>query len=356
MQSEGMNAIDVTFRTEISIENKSTEQLTAEVNVRYRQAEQLAGMSAMMLADAGRRLIEIKARIPHGQFETWCADNLEFSKSKAEKMMKLAERVADENSLFSKTETFTDIGISRVWALLAAPEEVAAEVIETNDVESMTVRELKAELARVKEEKEAAERKAEMIDHNNDDIRKELASMQRKLSETVSEKEFAEMQAAAQAQKEDLTKELSEAKAEAADIQAKLDKAKEDLKKAKQKLKDSEAAKDEEVRKGIEEAKADIEKKAKEEGAADAAAALAKNAEDIEILEAQIEQLEADKAKLSNTSLREFKFYVDQLQDIYFNICDIITEENQRDETTGAKMQAALQKIVEGWRKGSESE
>ena len=145
MQGEGMNAIDVTFRTEISIENKSTEQLTAEVNVRYRQAEQLAGMSAMMLADAGRRLIEIKARIPHGQFETWCADNLEFSKSKAEKMMKLAERVADENSLFSKTETFTDIGISRVWALLAAPEEVAAEVIETNDVESMTVRELKAE-------------------------------------------------------------------------------------------------------------------------------------------------------------------------------------------------------------------
>ena len=257
-----MNAIDVTFRTEISIENKSTEQLTAEVNVRYRQAEQLAGMSAMMLADAGRRLIEIKARIPHGQFETWCADNLEFSKSKAEKMMKLAERVADENSLFSKTETFTDIGISRVWALLAAPEEVAAEVIETNDVESMTVRELKAELARVKEEKEAAERKAEMIDHNNDDIRKELASMQRKLSETVSEEEFAEMQAAAQAQKEDLTKELSEAKAEAADIQAKLDKAKEDLKKQKAKQKDLEAARDEEVKKAIEGKTAEIEEQA----------------------------------------------------------------------------------------------
>ena len=345
-----MNAIDVTFRTEISIENKSTEQLTAEVNVRYRQAEQLAGMSAMMLADAGRRLIEIKARIPHGQFETWCADNLEFSKSKAEKMMKLAERVADENSLFSKTETFTDIGISRVWALLAAPEEVAAEVIETNDVESMTVRELKAELARVKEEKEAAERKAEMSDRSNDDIRKELASMQRKLSETVSEKEFAEMQAAAQAQKEDLTKELSEAKAEAADIQAKLDKAKEDLKKQKAKQKDLEAARDEEVKKAIEGKTAEIEEQAAARAREASQELLDRTQRQVGDLQEYIEKLEAEKAKLSNTSLMEFKVYVDQLQDIYFKICDIITEENQRDEATGAKMQTALQKRVEGWR------
>lgn len=350
MQGEGMNAIDVTFRTEISIENKSTEQLTAEVNVRYRQAEQLAGMSAMMLADAGRRLIEIKARIPHGQFETWCADNLEFSKSKAEKMMKLAERVADENSLFSKTETFTDIGISRVWALLAAPEEVAAEVIETNDVESMTVRELKTELARVKEEKEAAERKAEMIDHNNDDIRKELASMQRKLSETVSEKEFEEMQAAAQAQKEDLTKELSEAKAEAADIQAKLDKAKEDLKKQKAKQKELEAARDEEVKKAIEGKTAEIEEQAAARARETSQELLDRTQRQVGDLQEYIEKLEAEKAKLSNTSLMEFKVYVDQLQDIYFKICDIITEENQRDEATGAKMQTALQKIVGGWR------
>ena len=345
-----MNAINVTFQTEISIENKSTEQLTAEVNVRYHQAEGLASMSAMMLADAGRRLIEIKGRIPHGQFETWCADNLEFSKSKAEKMMKLAERVADENSLFSKTETFTDIGISRVWALLAAPEEVAAEVIETNDVESMTVRELKAELARVKDEKEAAERKAEMIDHNNDDIRKELASMQRKLSETVSEQEFAEMQAAAQAQKEDLTKELSEAKAEAADIQAKLDKAKEDLKKQKAKQKELEAARDEEVKKAIEGKTAEIEEQAAARARETSQELLDRTQRQVGDLQEYIEKLEAEKAKLSNTSLMEFKVYVDQLQDIYFKICDIITEENQRDEATGAKMQTALQKIVEGWR------
>lgn len=350
MQGESMNAIDVTFQTEISIENKSTEQLAAEVNVRYHQAEGLASMSAMMLADAGRRLIEIKGRIPHGQFESWCADNLEFSKSKAEKMMKLAERVADENSLFSKTETFTDIGISRVWALLAAPEEVAAEVIETNDVESMTVRELKAELARVKEEKEAAERKAEMIDHNNDDIRKELASMQRKLSETVSEEEFAQMQEDYERRVKALGEELNQVEDDKAGVQAKLDKAKEDLKKQKAKQKELEAARDEEVKKAIEGKTAEIEEQAAARAREASQELLDRTQRQVGDLQEYIEKLEAEKAKLSNTSLMEFKVYVDQLQDIYFKINDMIAEQNERDPELGLKMQNVLQKLIEGWR------
>ena len=350
MQGEGMNAIDVAFQTEISIENKSTEQLTAEANTFYRQAEQLAGMSAMMLAETGRRLAEVKNRIPHGEFKKWCEENLEFSYRKAARTMQLAEKMDDENSPFSKVPTLATIGISRVWALLAAPEEVAAEVVENNDVESMKVRELQDELAKVKAEKEAAEHKAEMSDRSNDDIRKELASMQRKLSETVSEEEFAEMQAAAQAQKEDLTKELSEAKAEAADIQMKLDKAKEDLKKQKAKQKELEAARDEEVKKAIEGKTAEIEEQAAARARETSQELLDRTQRQVGDLQEYIEKLEAEKAKLSNTSLMEFKVYVDQLQDIYFKICDIITEENQRDEATGAKMQTALQKIVKGWR------
>lgn len=350
MQGEGMNAIDVASQTEISIENKSTEQLKAEANTFYKQAEQLAGMSAMMLAETGRRLTEVKNRIPHGEFQKWCEENLEFSYRKAARTMQLAEKMDDENSLFSKVPTLATIGISRVWALLAAPEEVAAEVVENNDVESMKVRELQDELARVKEEKEDAERKAEMIDHNNDDIRKELASMQRKLSETVSEKEFGEMQEDYERRVKALNEELNQVEDDKAGVQAKLDKAKEDLKKAKQKLKDYEAGKDEEVKKAIEGKTAEIEEKAAAMARESSQELLDRTQKQVEDLHEYIAKLEADKAKLSNTSLMEFKVYVDQLQDIYFKICDIITEENLKDETTGAKMQAALQKIVEGWR------
>ena len=306
--SSNVNAIGVTYQTEINLESKSTEQLAAEVNVRYHQAEGLASMSAMMLADAGRRLIEIKGRIPHGQFESWCADNLEFSKSKAEKMMKLAERVDDESSLFSKTETFTDIGISRVWALLAAPEEVAAEVIETHDVSDMTVRELKEEIARLKEEKAAAEHKA--------------------------------------AQKEDLTKELNEARASADEIQIKLDKAKEDLKKAKQKLKDAEAKQDDEVQEKLAKASAEIEEKAKADAHAEAEEEINKAREQVDHLTAEVERLEAQNQKLSNPTLTEFKVLADQLQDVYHKITNLI---DQQDEELAQKMSQALNKLTEGW-------
>lgn len=349
--SDGMNtAIDVPFQTEVSIESKSTEQLTAEANTLYHQAERLAGMSAMMLAETGRRLIEVKSRIPHGEFGKWCEDNLEFSYRKAARTMQLAEKMDDENSLFSKMPTLANIGISRVWALLAAPEEVAAEVVENNDVESMKVRELQDELARVKAEKETAERKATTLEGNNDSIRKELASMQRELAESVTEKEFNEMQAAAQAQKEDLTKELNEAKAESGAIQAKLDKAKEDLKKLKAKQKELEAAKDEEVQKSIEAVRTEIVKKAKDDAYAESAADLEQNAKDIRNLQERIETLEAEKTKLSNTALMEFKVYVDQLQDIYDKLNDMITEESIKDEELGAKMQMALQTVVGRWR------
>lgn len=347
--SDSMNtAIDVPFQTEVSIENKATEQLTAEANTLYHQAERLAGMSAMMLAETGRRLLEVKNRIPHGEFGKWCEENLEFSYRKAARTMQLAEKMGDGNSLFSKMPTLANIGISRVWALLAAPEEVAAEVVENNDVESMKVRELQDELSRVKAEKEAAERKADTLDRNNDDIRKELASVQRKLSETVTEEEFNEMQAAAQAQKEDLTKELNEAKAAADEIQVKLDKAKEDLKKMKAKQKELEAAKDEDVQKAIEETKADIVKAAKDDAHAEFAAALEQNAKDIRNLQETIETLEDEKAKLSNPTIMEFKVLADQLQDVYWKINEVIS--NEEDDQLQEQLSGALQKLVEGWR------
>ena len=332
--SDSMNAIDVAYQTEVSLESKSTEQLTAEVNVRYRQAESLAAMSATMLADAGRRLIEIKGRIPHGQFEDWCAENLEFSKSKAEKMMKLSEKMDDENSLFSKTETFTDIGISRIWALLAAPEEVAAEIVETHDVNEMTVRELKEiiqELKRRVKEEEDKRHEAEMTVF------------------TPYEQEKADMEANI----EHMTEELKSYKAAAAELESvkkDLEDAKAKLKKQKEKQKALEAAKDEEIRKGIEESRSEIEKKAREDALQESAAEIAKNTDEIMLLQETVEKLEAEKAKLSNTSLMEFKVLCDQLQDIYYKINDLITGERERDEAYGIKLQAALQKIVEGWR------
>ena len=147
-----------------------------------------------------------------------------------------------------------------------------------------------------------------------------------------------------------LGEELNQVEDDKAGVQAKLDKAKEDLKKQKAKQKDLEAARDEEVKKAIEGKTAEIEEQAAARARESSQELLDRTQRQVGDLQEYIAKLEAEKAKLSNTSLMEFKVYVDQLQDIYFKICDIITEENQRDDATGAKMQTALQKIVEGWR------
>ena len=347
--SDNMNAIDVPFQTEVSIENKTTEQLTAEANTLYHQAERLAGMSAMMLAETGRRLLEVKNRIPHGEFGKWCKENLEFSYRKAARTMQLAEKMDDENSLFSKVPTLASIGISRVWALLAAPEEVAAEVVENNDVESMKVRELQDELSRVKAEKEASDRKVEILDRDNDKVRKDLVSLQGKFSESVSKEEFDEMFAAGQAKQADLAKELNEVKASKGEIQAKLDKARHDIKDLKDKQKELEASKEADVQKAIEGKVSEIEAKAKSDADARSQELIDRTKKQIESLNEYIGKLEADKAKLGNTALLEFKVYVDQLQDIYFKINDIITEQNEQDPEAGLKMQRALKAVIERW-------
>ena len=61
----------------------------------------------------GNKLKEAKEKVDHGQWENWCSENLNYSKSKAEKMMKIAVEYGDENSLYAKTYMCTDLSISK---------------------------------------------------------------------------------------------------------------------------------------------------------------------------------------------------------------------------------------------------
>ena len=296
----------------------------------------------------GLKLQEAKAMIPAGEWVKWLDENLNYSQRQAYNFMEIADNYGDKESPYFNLQTSANLSISKALELLRLPEEAVETFAESHDIESETVKSLREEISNLKREKEAAERKAEMIDHNNDSIRKDLASLQRKLSESVSEEEFTEMQAAAQAQKEDLTKELNEAKAAADEIQMKLDKAKEDLKKQKAKQKELEAAKDEDVQKAIEETKADIVKAAKDDAHAEFAAALEQNAKDIRNLQETIETLEDEKAKLSNPTIMGFKVLADQLQDVYWKINEVIS--NEEDDQLQEQLRGALRKLVEAWR------
>ena len=96
----------------------------------------------------------------------------------------------------------------------------------------------------------------------------------------------------------------------------------------------------------LEEKHADDIKKAREEGAADAAASLAQQTEEISQLEAKIAKLEAEKAKLSNTALMEFRMLCNQLQETNIKIEKLIDETHKKDAELSLKMGDALRHLL----------
>ncbi|MBF1331759.1 MAG: DUF3102 domain-containing protein, partial [Mogibacterium diversum] len=211
--SEIMN---VEYEVNKELVDKTTEELQIEVNGLYHQMEMIGNIAMMIAANAGQRLLVIKDRLNHGEFESWCESHLDFSKRKAEMMMSLAKRCEEENSMFSKTQTFADLSISKVFALLAAPEELAVEVVENNDISEMTVRELKEEIEDLKSQNT------------------EIVELKSRIKELEQEK------AEPGASSDELDKRDKE-----------IEELKEKLKKEKEKLKKSKSDTDEEVKKAL---------------------------------------------------------------------------------------------------------
>lgn len=225
--------IDVEFRELRNIEDKTTEELAQEANTLWQQMEVIGNIGLMMAVQAGQRLQVIKSRLQHGEWEKWCENNLQFSKSKAEKMLKLAKKASDENSIFSKTETFTDLGISRVWALLSAPEEVAKEIVEDPESKDLTVRELQDKIRALTDEAKASKAKADEESGKAGKLKTELKTakdqvkaLERQLESAESEKTAAD---------DELTKELEKLREEKNTLTEKLHRAEESAAKSENK-------------------------------------------------------------------------------------------------------------------------
>lgn len=235
------NIIDVEYREITDIEAKSNEELCQEVNLYWNQMEALGRLGLEFAARAGKRLLLIKSRLHHGEWEDWCKDNLNFSKSKAEKMMKLSLKIDDENSLIFKSVNFTDIGISKVWALLSAPEEVAEEVLEKEEISDMTVRELKEELKKTKEELESETEEMKSLREETKCLKAQLQEVKAlpENPEPADSEEIERLKTELRKAEDKLTKEKEKQKRSKASIDAERDKA---VKEAVEKTKEETAA------------------------------------------------------------------------------------------------------------------
>lgn len=302
--------IDVEYKELGLLEDKSTETLTIETNNLWQQMETIGAMGMMLAAQAGQRLNVIRDRIPHGQWEEWCRDNLKFSYRKAARLMNLATKIEDENSLFSNLPTLADIEISKVYELLAAPEEVVKEVIENNDVADITVKELREELKKSKEALKSRDYDIEA------------------LQETVRKLNVEKNNAADPAELEELKLKLLKA-------EDKLKKAKDAQKKTAE---DAQKKAEEELSKSIEAAKEEARKEV---------------SNDMDCLKAELEAALGENKKLTqalsnnnNKELAVFKVKSDQLQSDFNSCLESIAALKKQDSELADKANQALKQVL----------
>ena len=78
------NIVEAEFRV---VQERSLPVIAGEIM----QIEENVGRVALDGAiRIGERLKEAKEKVEHGQWENWCRENLNYSKSKTEKLMKTA--------------------------------------------------------------------------------------------------------------------------------------------------------------------------------------------------------------------------------------------------------------------------
>ena len=296
------------------LEDKSTEQLCHEANGLYQQMEAVGNVALMMAASAGRRLLIVKERLPHGEFGIWCDNNLDFSQSKANKMMQLAKRASDENSIFSNSYTCTNLSISKAFALLSAPDDVAKEVIESEDINDMTVTELKAEIANLKARNNELEAGTD-----------EMENLKNRIAELEAEQSESEISVEELTAKDDEIKRLKE----------KLEKEKAKAQTAKNK---TEAA----VQEAVDKYKAEYEKEKAEavkEGKAKLQAAYTE-------AEKTIARLEKELSASSQEDLTTFRAQVNILQEVFQSCCKSLEIIESKDQEQGEKVRSALLQVL----------
>jgi len=194
--------------------------ITTEIRTLYQTAVRTELSYAIQL---GRKLTEAKELVEHGEWGNWIRENLPFSQDKATMMMKIYDAYgANQESLFGEinSETFRNLGISQAFTLLSVPENEREEFVKNNDVESMSVRELKKAI----EERDAAQKAKQALEEDNKKLRESNISLNMKAQQVENLQKTAEEAVnkakQAEAAKSEAQSKLKETQAELAEAKA----------------------------------------------------------------------------------------------------------------------------------------
>lgn len=319
--------------------------------------------------EVGRRLEEVKAQLPHGEWGSWL-ESRGYPQAKAVKLMKVFRAYGKEQqSLFggeAKSQAFANLGFHKLVQLLAIEgEEDREQFVAEHDVEHMSTRELERALrereealeaaAAAKEEVQGLRREADQAKKAQEKAAAKAQRLQDALSKANAAAQEAEAEHAKMLQElEELRSRPVQADTEAIEaarktaieeMSGKVDKAKEAKKKAEDKRKEAETAlaaaqkelaelkaKGPEVRELTAE-----EKDALTAGAVEKAQAAAN--ERLQAMEKQLAQSDPDTVT--------FKVLFDGWQEAYGRMMDALERIRTTDSGKAEKLSAAIRAAVE---------
>ena len=107
----------------------------------YKRQTELALLSGAI--EIGRRLVEAKALVGHGNWGAYLKEEVSFSQSTANNMMRLYEEYGTgQVSMFGNSQSIMNLDPTKALKLLAIPAEEREEFAAEHDVENKSVREL----------------------------------------------------------------------------------------------------------------------------------------------------------------------------------------------------------------------
>ncbi|KOR90641.1 hypothetical protein AM231_06015 [Paenibacillus solani] len=122
--------------------------------------------------DIGKKLKEAKELVPHGEWEGWLQDNVNYSQSTANNFMRLSEE-------YENSQAFANLSYTQAVALLSIPAEEREIFAEENKVGDLSTRELQT---LIKEKKEL-EKQLKKANEQTEYERLELEKLKISLSE-----------------------------------------------------------------------------------------------------------------------------------------------------------------------------
>lgn len=123
------------------------EKTTAEILI-------LKDQTAQNIIEIGKRLIEVKENLQHGEFSEWLKKRVDISHRTANNFMKVA-------TTFSNSQSISNLGSTKLFLLAGLDEENREEVMQENNIKEMTTRELEQVVKEKKEIKKQLEAEKE---------------------------------------------------------------------------------------------------------------------------------------------------------------------------------------------------